>query len=588
MLSLVLSMALVFCAVSGVSATAYAAPTVSYVDITVGGSATVNITGRSITKYIRFKAPDNKVYAFYSDASSDTYGYLFDSDLNELGYNDDYGDDSDFRLVRSMKKDEVVYIGATWYSSGNSGDITVYCEEVDVNNLSRLYVYADDIYVMNNKPINNLNPRFYMDGNQINDVKYTTKYMTNDDYDYDSDVWTEGTPSVPGEYVVRFEGVAPYYGYKDCVVDVNDFSSIKNWSLLKSSFYYGTPITEKDIVVGARVYDDDTYKYRMVYTLVNGKDYKIDGYCSYNTYNNWPASTIKWKQGFPTAVGDYCLKISTIGAKSESGYFEFSINRAVNPEETIYTQLKSPTNNVSINSNSYTFFEIKPNVTAEYTIYANKSKKIDYYSWAYLFDQYGNNIEIPEQYVDSNKYIFSIKSKLTAGTSYYLCISSESNNDEEDIDFIRPITINIAGSGTTYSWYTPPAPKPTPAPGPQALKKGKTFTVGKLKYKVTKSDGNKSEVTLVKNLNKKAKKVTIKNTVKYKNVTYKVTGINSKAFFKNKKTVTVNIKATGIKTIGTNAFNNMNDKTKIKLPKSKKKLYKKLLKKAKTPKKYYE
>ena len=182
MLSLVLSMALVFYAVSGVSATAYAAPTVSYVDITVGGSATVNATGRSITKYIRFKAPDNKVYAFYSATSSDTYGYLFDSDLNELGYNDDYYG-SDFRLIRSMKKDEVVYIGATWYGSDNSGDITVYCEEVDVNDLGDLDVYVDDIYVMNNKPINNLNPRFYMGGNQINDVKYTTKYMTYDDYD---------------------------------------------------------------------------------------------------------------------------------------------------------------------------------------------------------------------------------------------------------------------------------------------------------------------------------------------------------------------------------------------------------------------
>lgn len=152
------------------------------------------------------------------------------------------------------------------------------------------------------------------------------------------------------------------------------------------------------------------------------------------------------------------------------------------------------------------------------------------------------------------------------------------------------------------------------------LAKGKTFTAGTSRYKVT---GTRA-VTYLGTTNKKATKISIGNTITYKQVTYKITSVYTKALRKNtkvsqvsignnvatigtsafegctalksvtigtgvvsigkdafrncKKNSAITIKSTKLKTVGSNAFRGIYGKAKIKVPSSKLKAYQKILK----------
>ena len=79
---------------------------------------------------------------------------------------------------------------------------------------------------------------------------------------------------------------------------------------------------------------------------------------------------------------------------------------------------------------------------------------------------------------------------------------------------------------------------------------------------------------------KKVKKLTIPATITIQGKKYTVTEIGSKAFSGCKNLKQVTIKSKKITKIGKNAFKNVSKKAVVKVPKSKKKVYKKLLKKA--------
>lgn len=129
------------------------------------------------------------------------------------------------------------------------------------------------------------------------------------------------------------------------------------------------------------------------------------------------------------------------------------------------------------------------------------------------------------------------------------------------------------------------------------------FVVGKMTYKVTSGAAGSKTVELVKNNNKKASKAVIPKTVKYKGVSYKVTSVSSKAFYKNvklkkliigknvtvikdkaffgcKNLKSITINAVNLKKAGRNAFKGISKKAVIKVPEKKKKSYSKILKKA--------
>lgn len=88
---------------------------------------------------------------------------------------------------------------------------------------------------------------------------------------------------------------------------------------------------------------------------------------------------------------------------------------------------------------------------------------------------------------------------------------------------------------------------------PSVPKKGSVYKVGKLYYKVTKSDAKNGTVTVTKPIKKTYTSITIPEKVKLNGYTFKITSISSKAFYANKKLQKVAI-GNGVSKIGASAF----------------------------------
>ena len=105
-------------------------------------------------------------------------------------------------------------------------------------------------------------------------------------------------------------------------------------------------------------------------------------------------------------------------------------------------------------------------------------------------------------------------------------------------------------------------------------------------YRIIKNPASKSKygtVEIIGAVNNSVKKIKISSVVKIDGKKYKVVSIGKKAFANCKKLKKVIIKSTSIKKIGKKAFAG-NKIITVKVPKEKKKAYKKLLKKAKVNK----
>lgn len=131
--------------------------------------------------------------------------------------------------------------------------------------------------------------------------------------------------------------------------------------------------------------------------------------------------------------------------------------------------------------------------------------------------------------------------------------------------------------------------------------KGSVHTVGVLKYKITKASEQDGTVVVTAPAKKTFTKVVVPDSVKIKDYTFTVVSVSSNAFKNNaklksvtlgknvtkvgsksfygcKKLKNITIKSLSLKTIGKNAFKNINSKASITVPAKKFKEYKKLLK----------
>ena len=77
------------------------------------------------TVYLKFTAPYTGRYTFYSSSSSDTYGYVCDSNKKSLASDDDSGSNNNFLITTTLTHGTVYYLGVKYYSSSNSGTIPV-------------------------------------------------------------------------------------------------------------------------------------------------------------------------------------------------------------------------------------------------------------------------------------------------------------------------------------------------------------------------------------------------------------------------------------------------------------------------------
>lgn len=90
---------------------------------TKGITATEDNSGEAIYKFVPEESGN---YKFYShDSDFDTYGHIYDSELNEIYYDDDDGDGNNFYIEFDAVAGEVYYLKARPYSPKTSGQYSV-------------------------------------------------------------------------------------------------------------------------------------------------------------------------------------------------------------------------------------------------------------------------------------------------------------------------------------------------------------------------------------------------------------------------------------------------------------------------------
>lgn len=101
--------------------------------IKAGETLTVDIIAGEIT-YIEFVPEKDGVYTFTSISDSDTYGYLYDENFNQLTSNDDGGDVQNFLIARTLTAGKSYYYGVKYLSS-SSGSFDVQLTAVVIEDI---------------------------------------------------------------------------------------------------------------------------------------------------------------------------------------------------------------------------------------------------------------------------------------------------------------------------------------------------------------------------------------------------------------------------------------------------------------------
>lgn len=214
---------------------------------------------------------------------------------------------------------------------------------------------------------------------------------------------------------------------------------------------------------------------------------------------------------------------------------------------------------------------------------ANVTEVGDYAFYINLLDE----IIIPDTVTKVGKYAFAKSQDHTA--KVYIPDSLKSYGEgafsEMAINMIKYSKVVVTGTSNSkakeiveknksgkYSYTYKEIVVPT---------KGKTYTVGDVKYKMTNAalDGT-GTVAVAGFSGKTLKSVTIPKTVKVGDASFKVTAINANTFKGMRKLTKITIKSTTITSVKKNAFKGINTKAKIKVPKAKLSKYKTLFKKS--------
>ena len=151
--------------------------------------------------------------------------------------------------------------------------------------------------------------------------------------------------------------------------------------------------------------------------------------------------------------------------------------------------------------------------------------------------------------------------------------------DPVAVDLKDPSAGGQGGNSNNNNKGTNDEKKPQKNSSITVLKKGKKFTAGSLRYKVTKKAvKGKGSVSIAGVKRKTLKSVKIAGTVSYKGVKYKIVSIEAKAFAKCKKLKKITITGKYLTKVGKNALKGIHKKCVIRVPKSKLKKYKKIFK----------
>jgi len=84
---------------------------------------TIDTAGERV--YFKFVPTETRSYTISSQGSSDTYGHLYNASQSQLTYNDQGGNNSNFRITYTLTAGETYYIAARLYYSTKTGSFTI-------------------------------------------------------------------------------------------------------------------------------------------------------------------------------------------------------------------------------------------------------------------------------------------------------------------------------------------------------------------------------------------------------------------------------------------------------------------------------
>ena len=102
--------------------------------LTLNQAATATISQAGGCAYFSFTPTESGTYVFYSvypaeGEQRDTYGYLYNANMEQLAYDDDGGDDNNFRITYDLTAGTTYYFGARYYSGDVTGAFDVYLKK---------------------------------------------------------------------------------------------------------------------------------------------------------------------------------------------------------------------------------------------------------------------------------------------------------------------------------------------------------------------------------------------------------------------------------------------------------------------------
>ena len=182
------------------------------------GEYSVRITQSSgMLAYYPFTPEYDGAFKFYSTGNHDTRGYIFDSDYQQIAYNDDGGDSTNFLISSiSLEKGKTYYFGARIMNSSLKGSFKVFIEPVESTvtwkNADGTVLETDTDVALGTTPTYN---------------SATPTKAQDNDYTYEFSGWTDGTNTYGlTDTLPAFSGNVTYTATFTAKAKPKDFVSI--------------------------------------------------------------------------------------------------------------------------------------------------------------------------------------------------------------------------------------------------------------------------------------------------------------------------------------------------------------------------
>lgn len=154
-----------------------------YDEISDGETKLVSVTTEGKNTYFSFTPDESGEYVYYSEGSYDTYGYLLDSELNQISGNDDGGSGNNFKITADLEKGNTYILRSRMYYTTTTGEYSVTVKKV-IHPTSIAFSQAEYTGRVNSTVT--VEPVFYPEGAVEEGITYELSDGSVADWSYDN------------------------------------------------------------------------------------------------------------------------------------------------------------------------------------------------------------------------------------------------------------------------------------------------------------------------------------------------------------------------------------------------------------------